>query len=83
MTAVDQAYHSARGSVLTHAYGDRVTFAQPVCALLMRRIGHPDCVQPALGGYVRLAYQYLALRLSLALKGFGAGDAYAHGGGGP
>ena len=71
MTAVDQAYQLSEGQrVLTHAYGDRVTFLHnPFALSLMRRIGHPDCVQPALGGYVRLAYQYLcAEAFSLHLK---------------
>ena len=78
MTVVDQAYQLSEGQrVLTHAYGDRVTFLHnPFALSLMRRIGHPDCVQPALGGYVRLAYQYLAPKLSLHLK-VGAGDAHA------
>ena len=71
MSSQDSAYRLIEGQHrLEHAYGDRVTFLHNAFALsLMHRIGDPDCVQPALGDYVRLAYQYLcAETFSLHLK---------------
>ena len=61
MKSSDRDYRLVEGQHrLEHAYGERVTFLHNAFALsLMNRIGAPDCVQPALGDYVRLAYQYL------------------------
>ena len=62
MTIKDIAYELAPGQhKLDHEYGDRVTFLHnPFAMSLMARIGEESCVQPALGDYVNLAYQYLA-----------------------
>jgi hypothetical protein len=62
MTIKDIAYELAPGQhKLDHAYGERVTFLHnPFAMSLMARIGEESCVQPALGDYVNLAYQYLA-----------------------
>jgi uracil phosphoribosyltransferase len=61
MKREDSAYQLLDGQHrLDHGYGDRVTFLHnPFALSLMARIGSQECVQPALGDYVRLGYQYL------------------------
>ena len=71
MSRQDSAYQLIDGQHrLDHSYGERVTFLHnPFALSLMQRIGAQDCVQPMLGDYVRLWYQYLcAEAFSLHLK---------------
>ena len=62
MSRADCAYEPAYGQHrLEHGYGERVTFLHnPFSLSLMSAIGSQQCVQPALGDLVHLAYQYLA-----------------------